>query len=159
MMTLLCSLVVTLPVGTNLGLLHLLWMLVSGQLRGARGAVIPGLSACGLSDWAVRHRAIDDCRRRHDGRWADVAALTEVSDGTDTHDLACQHAEVRRVRTALVRLPAAQRPSLALAYAAGYTHPQIARAQGVPLGTVKGRLRLGLRTLRAHLGGHDGAAA
>ncbi len=54
MMTLLCALVVNLPVGTNLGLLHLLWMLVSGQLRGARGAVIPGLSACGLSERAVR---------------------------------------------------------------------------------------------------------
>ncbi len=54
MMTLLCSLVVTLPIGTNLGLLHLLWMLVSGQLLGTRGAVIPGLSACGLSDRAVR---------------------------------------------------------------------------------------------------------
>jgi len=54
MLTLLCSLVVTLPVGTNLGLLHLLWMLVSGQLLGARGAIIPGLSACGLSDRAVR---------------------------------------------------------------------------------------------------------
>ena len=54
MMTLLGSLVVGLPVGTNLGLLHLLWMLVSGQLLGTRGAVIPGLSACGLSDRAVR---------------------------------------------------------------------------------------------------------
>ncbi len=54
MMTLLCSLVAPLPVGTNLGLLHLLWMLVSGQLLAARGAVIPGLSACGLSDRAVR---------------------------------------------------------------------------------------------------------
>jgi len=54
MMTLLCALVAPLPVGTNLGLLHLLWMLVSGQLLGARGAVIPGLSACGLSERAVR---------------------------------------------------------------------------------------------------------
>ncbi|MDQ2827634.1 MAG: hypothetical protein M3Y74_01075 [Chloroflexota bacterium] len=54
MMTLLCALVAPLPVGTNLGLLHLLWMLVSGQLLAARGAVIPGLSACGLSDRAVR---------------------------------------------------------------------------------------------------------
>ena len=62
------------------------------------------------------------------------------------------------MRDALVRLPAAQRASLALAYAAGYTHPQIARAQGVPLGTVKGCLRLGLRTLRSHLVGHDVAA-
>ncbi len=54
MMPLLCALVAPLPVGTNLGLLHLLWMLVSGQLLAARGAVIPGLSACGLSDRAVR---------------------------------------------------------------------------------------------------------
>ncbi len=54
MMTVLCTLVAPLPVGTNLGLLHLLWMLVSGQLLAARGAVIPGLSACGLSERAVR---------------------------------------------------------------------------------------------------------
>jgi hypothetical protein len=54
MLTLLCALVRALPIGTNLGLLHLLWMLVSGQLLAARGAVIPGLSACGLSDRAIR---------------------------------------------------------------------------------------------------------
>ncbi len=106
----------------------------------------------------VRHRAIDDHRRRHHDRWVDVAALAATADGADTHDLACQHAEVRRVRAALVHLPAAQRASLTLAYAAGYTHPQIAHAQGVPLGTVKGRLRLGLRTLRGLLAEHDGAA-
>jgi hypothetical protein len=54
MLTLLCALVVALPVGTNLGLLHLLWMLVSGRLLTTRGAVIPGLDACGLSRRAVR---------------------------------------------------------------------------------------------------------
>lgn len=54
MLTLLCPLVAGLPVGTNLGLLHLLWMLGSGQLLATRGAVIPGLSACGLSTRAVR---------------------------------------------------------------------------------------------------------
>src|SRR5437899_10075860 len=54
MLTLLCSLVITLPVGTNVGMLHLLWMLVSGQLLATRGAVIPGLSACGLAERAVR---------------------------------------------------------------------------------------------------------
>jgi len=54
MLTLLCSVVITLPVGTNLGMLHLLWMLVSGQLLATRGAVIPGLSACGLAERAVR---------------------------------------------------------------------------------------------------------
>ena len=54
MMTLLSTLVVALPVGTNLGLVHLLWMLVSGRVLGARGAVIPGVSESGLSDQAVR---------------------------------------------------------------------------------------------------------
>jgi hypothetical protein len=53
-LTLLCTLVEACPVGTNLGLLHLLWMLVSGRLLEARGAVIPGLSACGLPAAAVR---------------------------------------------------------------------------------------------------------
>src|SRR5258706_14016326 len=48
------ALVVPLPVGTNLGLLPLLWMVVSGRLLTTRGAVIPGLDACGLSRRAVR---------------------------------------------------------------------------------------------------------
>src|SRR4029434_3631799 len=42
------------PVGTNLGLLHLLWMLLSGRLLLSRGAVIPGLAALGLAEEAVR---------------------------------------------------------------------------------------------------------
>jgi hypothetical protein len=41
-MTLVCALVVNLPIGTNLGVLHLLWMVVSGRLPTTRGAVIPG---------------------------------------------------------------------------------------------------------------------
>ncbi len=54
MLTLLWTLVTPLPIGTNLGLLHLLWMLVSGRLLETRGAVIPGLRACGLPERAVR---------------------------------------------------------------------------------------------------------
>lgn len=42
------------PVGTNLGLFHCLWMLLSGRLLLSRGAVIPGLAAFGLADEAVR---------------------------------------------------------------------------------------------------------
>jgi hypothetical protein len=41
MVTLLCSLVITLPIGTNVGLLHLFWMLVSGQLLATRGRSSP----------------------------------------------------------------------------------------------------------------------
>jgi hypothetical protein len=51
---LLSSLVEPLPIGTNLGLFHLLWMLSSGRLLESRGAVIPGLAAFGLTPPAVR---------------------------------------------------------------------------------------------------------
>lgn len=64
-MTLLCNVVRALPVGTNLAVLHLLWMMVSGQLLLSRGAVIPGLNQTGLSNQAVR-RAWQALRR---GGW------------------------------------------------------------------------------------------
>lgn len=53
-MQVLCSLVSTVPIGTNLGLAHLLWMLLSGALLVSRGAIIPGLSTIGLPVPAVR---------------------------------------------------------------------------------------------------------
>ena len=52
--TVLCALVAGVPVGTNLGLVLLLWLLLTGRLLGSRGAVIPALSALGLPPAAVR---------------------------------------------------------------------------------------------------------
>jgi hypothetical protein len=60
------------PIGTNLGLLHVLWMLVSGRLLETRGAVIPGLSATGLSESAV-HRAWAALGQ---GDWSSAGLLT-----------------------------------------------------------------------------------
>jgi hypothetical protein len=54
MNTVLSRVVQRVPVGTNLGLFHLLWMLLSGRLLLSRGAVIPGLAALGLAAEAVR---------------------------------------------------------------------------------------------------------
>ena len=54
LMKMLTEVVKTVNVGTNLGLLYLLWMIISGQLLSSRGAVIPGLSKIGISDAAVR---------------------------------------------------------------------------------------------------------
>jgi hypothetical protein len=48
------DLVAALPIGTNVGLLHLLWMLVSGRLLASRGARFPGLSHLGLTEGEVR---------------------------------------------------------------------------------------------------------
>jgi hypothetical protein len=42
------------PIGTNLDLFPLLWMLLNGRLLQSRGAVIPGLAALGLAADAVR---------------------------------------------------------------------------------------------------------
>ncbi len=103
----------------------------------------------------VRHRALDDLRRRHADRWVDDAALAARAAGSDTHELACQRVVAGQVREALGRLPVAQRAALALAYGGGYSQAEIARAQGVPLGTVKGRVRLGLRALRTQVGGQE----
>ena len=53
-LTLVSGLVVDVPIGTNLGLLHLFWMVLCGKLLLSRGAIFPGLSAVGLSEGAVR---------------------------------------------------------------------------------------------------------
>ena len=53
-LTLVSALVVDVPIGTNLGLLHLFWMVLCGKLLLSRGAIFPGLSAVRLSEGTVR---------------------------------------------------------------------------------------------------------
>src|SRR5216683_4494909 len=50
----LSAIVIDLPLGTNLGLFHILWTLLSGRLLQSRGALIPALAATGLEPAAVR---------------------------------------------------------------------------------------------------------
>lgn len=52
-----------------------------------------------------------------------------------------------RVRHAVAALPAEQRSAIELAYFDGLTHSEIAERTGIPLGTIKSRLRLGLKKL------------
>ena len=63
------------------------------------------------------------------------------------------------VRAALRTLPHAQREAVVMAYWGGLTADQIARRAGVPLGTAKSRIRLGLTKLREEIGGQFGDAA
>ena len=55
------------------------------------------------------------------------------------------------VRAALDSLPLQQRLALELAYFGSFTQPEIARMMGVSLGTVKGRMRLGMQKLSYRL--------
>lgn len=88
MMSVLIALVIELPIGTNLGLLRVLWALVSGQLLATRGALIPALANIGLSDaevvraWSAfangrweTHRLVMRWAEwvRQDGRWQRTA--------------------------------------------------------------------------------------
>jgi RNA polymerase sigma-70 factor, ECF subfamily len=99
-------------------------------------------------------RAIDAVRRsasRH-RREERVAALV-VAGGDQEEDAADATAVSESVRTALTQLPDDQRRAVELAYWHGMTHREIARALGLPEGTVKSRLRLAQAKLRDRLAG------
>jgi len=103
----------------------------------------------------VHHRAIDHIRHRHDDRKQDIDDITAIVDTVDTSEQARLNVEGEQLRAAMLQLPVDQRKSLALAYFGGYTHDEIARLLDLPLGTVKGRLRIGLQKLRNHLRAHE----
>jgi RNA polymerase sigma-70 factor (ECF subfamily) len=63
------------------------------------------------------------------------------------------HADAQRLHSALGALPHDQRQAIELAFFSGLTHKEIATRTGAPLGTVKGRVRLGQRRLRDTLDG------
>jgi RNA polymerase sigma-70 factor, ECF subfamily len=103
----------------------------------------------------ARRRAIDQLRRgRSDERQRDhrEEALMEVADTCCVEDAVVVELDGAAVRGALHGLPEAQRRVLELAYFAGLSHGEIAAVLELPLGTVKGRIRLGLERLRSLLG-------
>ena len=59
--------------------------------------------------------------------------------------------EARQVRSAIATLPDDQSRVIELSYFGGFTHTQIAEMLEQPVGTVKGRMRLGLEKLRREL--------
>jgi RNA polymerase sigma factor (sigma-70 family) len=69
-----------------------------------------------------------------------------------TEDEVERRDDARLVRSALDDLPRDQRQVIELAYHGGLSHAQIAATLGLPAGTVKGRMRLGLSKLHLALG-------
>lgn len=102
----------------------------------------------------VHNRAIDSLRRavRHDSRRAGDEGLAERLVARErTDEEAGRREEAGTMRTLLDDLPPEQRRVIELAYFAGFTHTEIADMLTIPVGTVKGRMRLGLEKLRLRM--------
>jgi len=102
----------------------------------------------------VHHRAIDALRRNlvHERRRATAEGLEERQEAPELTDVeVVRRDEARQVRSAIGTLPSEQSRVVELAYFGGFTHSQIAEMLGTPIGTVKGRMRLGLEKLRREL--------
>ncbi len=99
----------------------------------------------------VRQRSIDHLR----GRAARPMVGGPLSDTQPSPCDVWQDVSHRmlqeEIRGAVSCLPAEQRAAIELAYFGGYTHAEIAQQLDLPLGTVKGRLRLGLKKLHVLL--------
>jgi RNA polymerase sigma-70 factor (ECF subfamily) len=102
----------------------------------------------------TRRLAIDELRRRRPSLVPPEAmdVLLAPSRG-DTERSGMAAVERSVVSAALADLPEAQRRAVVLAALGGYSASEVAEVEGVPLGTAKTRIRLGMRRLRAALAG------
>jgi RNA polymerase sigma-70 factor, ECF subfamily len=103
----------------------------------------------------VRNRAIDFLRSRASKApkldFDDESALEQRPAQEMTEEEALRRETSAELRGALGKLPGEQSKVIELAYFGGFSHSEIARILGLPMGTVKGRMRLGLEKIRGEL--------
>ncbi|HXB15810.1 MAG TPA: sigma-70 family RNA polymerase sigma factor [Solirubrobacteraceae bacterium] len=110
----------------------------------------------------VHNRAIDALRRRavrERGIVADEGLAERLPARERTELEFARRDEAREIREALGQLPQEQSRVIELAYFGGLTHTEIASMLDMPIGTVKGRMRLGMEKMRAALGAPGEAIA
>jgi RNA polymerase sigma-70 factor, ECF subfamily len=111
--------------------------------------------------WAlgiVHNRAVDALRRCnvHERRRAGDEGIEDSLEAPERTDAqAIGNAAASEIRGALDELPDEQKQVIELAYFGGFTHIEIASMLDLPLGTIKGRMRLGLHKLRGQLHGWE----
>ena len=118
----------------------------AGTYRPHRGSVKTWLLSI------VRNRGVDRLRTQATRRRTREAAEAEAprNQPSEGFSEAWGNHKWARVREALRDIPREQREVLALLHLRGLTQAEVSERLGLPLGTVKGRARLGLRKLRAH---------
>ena len=101
----------------------------------------------------VRNRAIDRLRGERGRPHVEAPGTIEERETSPSDPWAAVEAELtgHEVRRALAGLPVEQRQTIELAYFGGYSQSEIASTMEVPLGTVKGRVRMAMEKLRTAL--------
>lgn len=102
----------------------------------------------------VHRRAVDRVRQSQAHRDRDLRdwARSRATVVASVHERVEMSVDAAEVREALSRLSVVQREAIFLAYFGGLTQAEIAEQLGVPLGTVKTRMRDGMRRLRRSFG-------
>ena len=123
-----------------------LWR-AAGSYRPERGSVRSWLLAI------VHNQAIDQLRSSASRRRMQekVEASAPQFQPNEAFSESWRNAQREQIREALKTLPQEQLKVLELAYFGGYTRAEIAGLLDLPLGTVKGRMRLGLKKMRGLL--------
>ncbi len=98
----------------------------------------------------TRNRALDVLRSKAARPESEIPADLPLDESLDDDVLA--RIDAQRVRDALSSLPPEQRSLIELGFFGGVTHQELAARTDTPLGTVKTRIRSGLRRLRETLG-------
>ncbi len=97
----------------------------------------------------TRNRALDVLRSKASRPEGEIPADIPMEGTLD--DAVFAKIDSQRVRSALAALPDEQRSPIEMGFFGGVTHEEIARRTGIPLGTIKTRIRTGLRRLRDSL--------
>jgi RNA polymerase sigma-70 factor, ECF subfamily len=107
----------------------------------------------------VHNRGIDQIRSQASRRRTQekIEASAPRSQPSEAFAETLRNSQRDQVREALNTLPPEQLKILELAYFSGYTHVEISDLLGLPLGTVKGRMRLGLKKIRDYFESRDAA--
>ena len=120
----------------------------AGSYRAERASVRTWLLS------VVHNRAIDQLRSTASRRRTQekVEASAPISQPSEAFAHSWRNTQRDQVREALKSLSEEQLKVLELAYFSGYTHVEIAELLGLPRGTVKDRMRLGLKKIKDHFG-------
>lgn len=120
----------------------------AGSFAEGRGSVKTWLTSI------VRNRAIDVVRARRESDADDEAVLLALRDPSPSVvEQVTAALDAETIRAAMSALPIEQRQAVVMAYFEGRSHSEISEVTGLPLGTVKSRIRLAMQRLKGELTG------